>query len=294
VIDGKNYRTVSDRCWDAAKRITDMETMGIGIQAISPMPELLSYWMEIDAADDLLRYINDRLAELVAASGGRMIGLGAIPLQDQDRAIAELHRIRHSLGFAGVEIGSNVNGVPIGSPDFDFFFAEAQALDAAIFVHALRPTGMDRLFGPKPLQQVLAYPTDVGLAAASVICSNVMLRFPRLRIAFSHGGGTLASLLPRLDEGYRKFPALKESILESPRLQARRLYYDTLVYDEPTLVHLVSLFGDTQLMVGTDYPFGFHEREPVARVQSAITDLKMQRRILWQNAQEFLGLAAVS
>jgi len=294
LIDGKNYRTVSDRCWDAAKRMADMETMGIGIQAISPMPELLSYWMEIDAADDLIRYINDQTAELVAASGGRMVGLGAIPLQDSDRALAELHRIRHSLGFAGVEIGSNVNGVPIGSRDFDDFFAEAQALDAAIFVHALRPTGMDRLVGPKPLQQVLAYPTDVGLAAASVICSNLMLRFPRLRIAFSHGGGTLASLLPRLDEGYRKFPALQEAILESPRLQARRLYYDTLVYDEPTLVHLVSLFGDTQLMVGTDYPFGFHEREPVARVQCAIKDFKAQQRLLYHNAREFLGLAALS
>ena len=76
-------------------------------------------------------------------------------------------------GFAGVEIGSNINGVPVGHPSFDPFFEACEALGAAVFVHALKPAGMDRLVGPAPLQQVLAYPTDVGLAAASVITGNL-------------------------------------------------------------------------------------------------------------------------
>lgn len=290
VIDGKTYRKLSDRCWDVAKRASDMETMGISLQALSPMPELFSYWMEAGPADDLLRYINDRIAEFVAASAGRAAGLGALPLQDMDRALAELHRCRLELKFAGVEIGSNVNGKPIGSPDFDPFFAAAQELDAAVFVHAVRPAGMDRLVGPKPLQQVLAYPTDVGLAAASVICSNLLLRFPRLRIAFSHGGGTLVSLLPRLEEGFKSFPDLGAAIQESPRQQARRLYYDSLVYDGATLAHLVASFGDTQIMAGSDYPFGFHERRPVDRVLEAIADPAVRYRILLENAQRFLNV----
>ena len=72
-------------------------------------------------------------------------------------------------GFRGVEIGSNVNGRPVGAPEWRPFFAAAAALDAAVFVHAVRPAGMDRLIGPPPLQQALGYPTDIGLAAASVI-----------------------------------------------------------------------------------------------------------------------------
>ena len=88
---------------------------------------------------------------------------------------------------------------------------------------------MDRLVGPGQLQQVLAYPTDVGLAAASVITSNLVLRHPRLRIAFSHGGGTLGLLLPRLEEGRRVFPALAEAVEVAPTEQARRLFYDALV-----------------------------------------------------------------
>jgi aminocarboxymuconate-semialdehyde decarboxylase len=290
MMAGRVYRTVSDRCWDVAKRVSDLDEMGLGVQAISPMPELLSYWMAAEAADDLLRYINDQMAEMVAHSGGRLVALGALPLQDIDRAVVELRRLKHELGFAGIEIGSNVNGTPIGSPDFDDFFGEVEKLDMAVFVHALRPAGMDRLVGPGQLQQVLAYPTDVGLAAASVITSNLLLRRPGLRIAFSHGGGTLASLLPRLQEGFQVFPVLQESIQEAPTLQARRLYYDALVYDDPTLLHLIAKFGETQIMLGTDYPFNFHDRIPVARATSAISDEAIRKLVVRDNARRFLGL----
>jgi aminocarboxymuconate-semialdehyde decarboxylase len=291
MMAGCVYRTVSDKCWDVEKRIADIAEMGLGLQAISPMPELLSYWMEPSAANDLLRYINDQMAEMVAHSQGKLVALGAVPLQDIDRAILELRRLKHELGFAGIEIGSNVNGSPIGSPDFDAFFAEVEALDMAVFVHALRPCGMDRLVGSSQLQQVLAYPTDVGLAAASVITSNLLLRRPGLRMAFSHGGGTLGLLLPRLQEGYQVFPVLQESILEAPIAQARRLYYDALVYDDLTLLHLIAKFGATQIMLGTDYPFAFHDRTPVARAASAISDETIRNLVVHENARRFLGLA---
>ncbi|WP_342452976.1 amidohydrolase family protein [Pararoseomonas indoligenes] len=291
MIDGRNYRTVSDRCWDVPKRIADMEAMGLSLQAVSPMPELLSYWMDAPDAAELLRYINDETAAMVAESGGRLLGLGAVPLQDMDLALKELARAKEELGFAGVEIGSNVNGVPVGHPSLDPFFEAAESLDMAVFVHALRPAGMERLVGPKNLQQVLAYPTDVGLAAASVLCSNLMLRRPRLRIAFSHGGGTLASLLPRLEQGWKTFPAMRDAIQASPAEQARRLYYDALVFDTPMLRHLVATFGDDRVMIGTDHPFAFHDSEPVRRILEAVPDEAARDRLLSGNARSFLGLS---
>lgn len=290
VVSGRVYRTVSDRCWDGAKRLADMDVMGIDVQALSPMPELLSTWMDPLPASDLIRFVNDMIAELVAGGRGRFVGLGAVPLQDVEAAIVELRRCRIELGFAGVEIGSNVNGLPIGAPDFLPFFAAAEELGAAVFVHALRPTGMDRLVGPAQLQQVLAYPTDIGLAAASVITANLVVRHPRLRIGFSHGGGTLAALLPRLEEGCRVFPALAETLEMAPGEQARRLFYDALVYDAPMLRHLVGLFGDGQVMAGTDYPFAFHERQPVRRVEEAFPGDATRERLLRRNAERFLGL----
>jgi aminocarboxymuconate-semialdehyde decarboxylase len=293
MISGKVYRTVSDRCWDTGRRIADFDEMGIELQAISPMPELLSYWMKPSDGAQLVRYLNEQISEMIGLSNGRMVGLGAVPLQDMDLALRELRYIKEKLGFAGVEIGSNVNGVAIGDPRLDVFFEACEAMDVSVFVHALRPTGMDRLVGPAPLQQVLAYPSDVGLAAASVLTTNLIVRRPKLRIAFSHGGGTLSALLPRLEKAVSVFPALKEKITQSPTEQARKLFYDTLVFDTLTLQHLVAKFGATQLMIGTDYPFGFHDHTPIASIEQAGFDDATNAMLMTSNARRFLGMVPV-
>ena len=103
-------------------------------------------------------------------------------------------------------------------------------------MHALKPAGMDRLVGPAPLQQVLAYPSDVGLAAASVITGNLMIApaapAHRLQPWRRHAR-------PRCCRGCSRagdvFPALAEAMQTAPVEQARRLFYDTLVFDPATL-----------------------------------------------------------
>jgi aminocarboxymuconate-semialdehyde decarboxylase len=290
VIDDKPYRTVSDGCWVAERRIEEMDRSGIAVQALSPMPELFGYWLDAHAAVDLARHVNDVIAALVQEGQGRFVGLGGLPMQDLDLAIAELHRIMALPGFCGVEIGSNINGVTIGDPHFHPFFAEAERLGAAIFVHAVRPTGMDRLVGPAALQQVLAYPTDVGLAAASVITGGLLQKFPNLRIAFSHGGGTFPALLPRLQQGFQTFPALRDGLPQSPVEQARKLYVDALVFDEHMLKHIVSVFGEDRVMLGTDYPFNFREKAPIARIEQAFDDAALRKRLTFRNALAFLSL----
>ena len=290
MIDGKSYRTVSDRCWDVGRRLPDLDAMGLVLQVISPMPELFSYWLPDAPGAELTRYVNDQIAEMVTQSGGRLLGLAGVPLQNMDRAVAELQRVMAIPGFAGVEIGSNVNGRPIGAPELRPFFAEAEALGAAVFVHAVRPAGMDRLVGPPPLQQVLGYPTDVGLAAASVLTGNLMQHHPRLRIAFSHGGGTLTALLPRLEQACAVFPAVRDAAGGSPSEQARRLFYDALVFDGPTLARLVQQFGPTQIMIGTDYPFNFSDSTPLERILAAVPDPAQQLALMQGNARRFLAL----
>jgi aminocarboxymuconate-semialdehyde decarboxylase len=292
MVSGKVYRTVSERAWSPSRRIEDMEPMGLSQQAISPMPELLSYWMEAAAASQLLRYLNEQIAQMAALSGGRLVGMGAVPLQDIDLALAELDYIVDKLGFRAIEIGSNINGEPPGAPEFDPFFAACAEKGVAVFVHALKPAGTERLVGPAKLLPALAYPTDVGLAAASVLTSNLLARHPSLRMAFSHGGGTLAMLLPRLEQARKVFPELLDTMPASPSEQARRLYYDTLVFDSATLNHLVATFGASQLMIGTDYPFAFHDARPVESIAAAILDPAVRAQLTTHNAARFLALSA--
>jgi aminocarboxymuconate-semialdehyde decarboxylase len=292
MISGSVYRTVSHQCWDCAVRTADMDARRVGRQVLSPMPELLSYWMEPEDGAAMCRYLNDVIATMVASAPTRFFGLGAVPLQDVPLAIRELERAVKEMGLSGVEIAGSVNGRVIGDPMFLPFFEAAAKWGAAVFVHPLRPTGMERLVGPPMLEQVLAFPGETGLAAASLITGGTMARVPDLRIAFSHGGGTLAALLPRLQQGWKTFPALADSVPQSPAEQARRLFYDTLVYDAPTLRHLVACFGAQALMLGTDYPFNFHEPRPVGRLDEAGLDAATRDALAFGNARRFLGRAA--
>jgi aminocarboxymuconate-semialdehyde decarboxylase len=211
MISGKLYRTVADGSWSVPRRIEEMGAMRVTRQAISPMPELLSYWLPLDDAKVMIRFLNDEIARMIAAAPDRFIGLGCVPLQDITAAVRELEHVVQKLKFSGVEIASHVNGVSIGDARFEPFFAEAERLGAAIFVHALRPAGQDRIVGAFA-EQAVCFPGDVALACASMITGGIASKHPKLRIAFSHGGGTMAILMPRLVHAWNVFPKAKESL----------------------------------------------------------------------------------
>lgn len=290
MIDGRVYRKVDNRCWNCDRRQSDMAESRIGVQVLSPMPELFSYWMEIGHAKTLIRYINEYTAKRVADGQGQFVGLAGVPLQDVPAAIDELLYAKKELGMAGVEIGTNVNGKPLGHPDFEPFFAAAASAGAAIFVHPIRPAGMDRLIGPPNLEQLVAFPGETGLCAMSLITSGLMTKYPDLRIAFSHGGGTLNALLPRIAHGRQCFPKVQALLSESPVETARKFFFDTLVYDLPTLRRLIEVFGDTQLCVGTDYPFDIKEDDPVGMIEKLEIEPDARERLLMKNARRWLGI----
>jgi aminocarboxymuconate-semialdehyde decarboxylase len=288
MISGNVYRTVSDGCWSVPRRVEDMNRMRVARQALSPMPELLSYWLPLDDAQSMIRYLNDTIAGMVDAAAQRFIGLGAVPLQDVDAAIRELEYCKR-LQFAGVEIASHVNGTSIGDPRFEPFFAACEQMGAAVFVHALRPAGQERIVGPF-VEQAVCFPGDIGLACASMITGGIGARHPKLRIAFSHGGGVMSILLPRLMHAWNVFPKAKEALPEAPAVTARRFYYDQLVFDPSAVRFVMQTFGDTQILIGTDYPFAMGDFHPMKTLELADVHGETLVALSSGNAKRFLGL----
>lgn len=289
MISGKVFRTVSHQCWNEKQRIIDMDDIGIAKQVLSPMPELLSYWMPIEDASVLLRYLNCEIARMVNLYPARFYGIGAVPLQNLAGAIRELEFIVKNLGLAGVEIGTNINGVPIGDPSFDEFFAAAYELGAAIFVHPLRPCGMERLVGPPMLEQILGFPCETGLAAASLLTNGTLLKYPGLRIALSHGGGSFSSLVARLNHAWEIFPALREKMTEEPLSTAKKFYVDSLVYNPEILAHQIKFFGIDKTIIGTDYPFVIQETNPINRITEIVSNQNERELLFRENALRWLG-----
>jgi aminocarboxymuconate-semialdehyde decarboxylase len=288
-IDGRQFRTITDECWDTDRRLATMDQSGVGWQVLSPMPELLSFWRPADEAAALADYVNDCLAGMVARAPDRFAALGMTPLQDPDRAIRVLEAIMVRPGFVGVQIGTNIDGLALGDRRFRPFFAAAERLGAAIFIHPVRPVGGYPLAGPAALTALTQFPCETALAAVSIIASGIASEHPRLRLAFSHGGGALSLLLPRLDHGWSASPAVQAAILERPSIQARRFFYDTLVYDRETLLFLISALGKTQLCIGTDQPFSIAEQDPVKRIDALGLTPQDRALLVSRNAARFLG-----
>jgi aminocarboxymuconate-semialdehyde decarboxylase len=291
MLGGSVYRTVSHQAWDPQVRIEDMERVNVERQVLSPMPELLSYWLDGADGAAMGRFLNETIAETIAVSPRHFSGLAAVPMQEPERAIDELQYAVRELKLAGVEIGSNINGAPIGDPKFVPFFQACAELGAAVFVHALRPAGMDRLVGPPIFEQTVAFPGEIGLSAMSMITGNTLAAVPGLRIAFSHGGGSLQVNVPRLQHAWNVSPPVKEQLKLSPVEAARRMFYDDLLYDAAPIEALVRLVGATQVMVGTDYPFVIMDQEPAARVESLAFDDAVREALRHGNARRWLGLA---
>jgi aminocarboxymuconate-semialdehyde decarboxylase len=209
-------------------------------------------------------------------------------MQDPDVAARELEHLMRD-GLRGVELGSNINGAPLGDAKFDGFFAAAEELAAAVFVHALHPAGKERIVGPPGLMAYIGFPLEIAYCIASLMTGGTLTRHPRLRLAFSHGGGAFALILPRQTHGWTIKPEFAKRIGVSPHEHARRLYYDTLVYDAPTLRHLIETFGLRQLCIGTDFPFDIHERKPVEAIAALKLSCGAIKLLHHDSAARFLG-----
>ena len=202
----------------------------------------------------------------------------------------EMERLK-DMGFAAVEIGSQVNGRDFDDPQLFEFFAAAQQLDMALFVHPQGPSiGQERM-GQYYLPFMVGYPADSALAAARLILGGVLGRLPRLRICFAHGGGAFPAALGRLDHGHRVRAEARKFIAEPPSRYARSLYFDTLTHDPKLLAFNLDKFGSQRVMVGSDYPFDMGVEHPLAQLEGLILTHEDIDNITHNTARRFLRLA---
>src|SRR5829696_4675790 len=123
--DGHFFREIEDNCWSPERRIEECDASGVNVQVLSNVPVMFSYWTPAADGAEISAFLNDGIAEIVQKFPKRFIGLGMVPLQDTRLAIKEIERCRQ-IGFAGVQIGSNVNQLNLGEPQFLEFFAACE------------------------------------------------------------------------------------------------------------------------------------------------------------------------
>jgi aminocarboxymuconate-semialdehyde decarboxylase len=261
------FPTIKGALGNHEQRIEDMDAMGMDIQGLSTFVSEYGYWAPPNVAADAARLQNDHLAEAVADMPDRFALFGAtVPLQDVDRAIAEMDRAVDELGFKGLQIGGNVNGNNLDEQRFRPFWQAVAAKGIPVIIH---PDGYQEShrFGDYFMTNCIGNPLETMVASHRMIFSGLFEELPDLKVILLHGGGYLPFYTSRADHTWDVRPETRVHIPDHPpSYYMKKLYYDTMVFQPQYLAHLVNVVGSDRIMAGTDHPFDMGDEDPLGLI----------------------------
>jgi aminocarboxymuconate-semialdehyde decarboxylase len=275
---------------DPPRRIETMDRQGIDWQAVSIAPPQYHYWADGALGIRIARIQNDGIAELVIRYPDRLVGLGTLPMQAPDEAVAELERVITELNFPGVSINPSANGHDYDEPAYEPFWARAEELGAVVVLHPNGFSSGERLTRYYMIN-VVGNPLETTVALTHIVLGGVLERHRDLRIVAVHGGGYLPFYADRWDHAYVHRPEVGRNISRPPSAYLGMLYFDSVVFGNG-LARLIETVGADQVVMGTDYPYDMGDVDPIGRIHRLENLTPDQRRgIVGGTAARLLGLS---
>jgi aminocarboxymuconate-semialdehyde decarboxylase len=290
MLGEREFRPVTSACWDAGKRLEEMDRDGVDLQVMCSTPVLFAYARPVAQALHAAQVFNDAGLELAAKGKGRLKTLCQVPLQDTDAACKELSRAMKA-GHLGVQIGNHVGNRDLDDEGIITFLQHCATEGAAVLVHP-----WDMMGGARTARWMMGWtvsmPAETQLSIVALILGGGFDRLPKhLRICFAHGGGSFAFLLGRLENAWHNRDVARGLSKEPPSRYLDRFYVDSAVFDARALKLLIEVMGEDRVMLGSDYPFPLGEQ----RVGKLVRDMAgltpaARKKLLADNAKRFLGL----
>lgn len=284
----KLFRVVEENCFKVEERLKDMDSTEVTTQVLSTIPVLFNYWANAKDGLETSRFLNDHIGEEVDKATDRFIGLGTVPLQDIDLSIKEMERCMQELKMPGLEIGSNINGKNLSDPYFFPFYEAAEKFGCSLFIHPWEMMGEGQM-QEYWLPWLVGMPAETTRAICSMIFGGVFEKFPKLKVAFAHGGGSFPYTLGRIKHGFDVRPDLvARDNPVSPEKYIGRFWVDSLVHDPQALSYLLETMGEDKVCMGSDYPFPLGEHHPGKLIAQMNFSNELSAKLLAQNALDWL------
>jgi predicted TIM-barrel fold metal-dependent hydrolase len=189
--NGAPSYTIHSLLYDLDEHIRMMDLAGIDAA-------LLTSAAGMCADLDKSRFINDKAKRAERDYPGRFIGAAHVhPLGGGD-ALRELARCAEVLGFQGVVITSETDGLYLDAKEFEPFWAEAARLDLFVFVQPALKLNESKQFDGYDTARSVGREFSLVMATIRLINSGVFDRHPNLMLHMAHLGGGLAALLGRV------------------------------------------------------------------------------------------------
>jgi 6-methylsalicylate decarboxylase len=244
--------------YSPAKDIEVMDRDGVAASLISCTAP--GVWFgDPEEARRLARELNEYGAKMASDYKGRFGLLAVLPIPRVDESLEEIEYAFDTLKADGVGILTSYGNHWLGDPMFQPIFDELNRRKAVVYTHPIdAPCCQDLMPGVNPT--TLEYLTDTARAILSLISSNAATRYGDIKFIFSHAGGTFPSLIDRIGVGNPD--TISANLRGTPELNSRlyhlrRFYYDTAQSTNTVqLQALKTIAGVSQIVFGTDYPFG--------------------------------------
>jgi len=243
-------------------RIAAMDKTGVDIELLTQQG---AFWYAVQdrgLAREIVKAQNEGTAAVVAKNPDRFIGMASMPLQFPDLAAEALQDGIKRLGFKGGGISAGWAGAKnLSDPEYDVFWSKAQELGAFLFMHpgGTNGNGDPHFAGKGALGNTIGNPLETTIFFSHLIYEGTLDKFPALKICGAHAGGYLPSYLGRTDAqcvrgGNEVCSGKKRPVEDYFKTQ---LMADIMTFREEGLRHLVAEMGTSQLVYGTDEPFGW-------------------------------------
>jgi aminocarboxymuconate-semialdehyde decarboxylase len=286
---GKFFRRILENCWDEELRIDEYSHFENQVQVVCTIPVLFAYWSKPKHGLEISEFLNDHIADLVSRFPKNYIGLGTLPMQDTELAIQELDRCK-KIGLVGIQIGSNINDLNLGEERFYPIFEACERLGMAVMIHPWQMMGQDSM-RKYWLPWLVGMPAETSRAACSMIFSGILEKLPKLRICFSHAGGSFLPTLGRIEHGFNCRPdlvAIDNPI--NPREYLKKFWVDSITHDIDLLKYILKLQGSEKVCFGTDYPFPLGDLEIGKFIHDSDIPLTDQENIFANASLSWLNL----
>jgi len=252
--DGAPFMTLMPGMFDYEARIRAMDAAGVDMAIVtltSPNVYFGSGKVSLEAA----RLVNDDMAAQQRRYPERLRFMCSLPWQHPKAALAELKRACDELGAIGVMVLANIDGRSLTEKAFAPIWKEIDRRGLPVLVHPTAPPGTKQLDVVKyNLIASVGFMFDTSLAVSRMIFDGFFDRYPSLKLIASHGGGTLPYIAGRLDICFENMPACREKISQKPSVYLKRIYYDSVVFQQGSLELAIKVGGEDKVLYGSDFP----------------------------------------
>ena len=189
--NGAPSYTVHRMLYELDTHVAMMDACGIDVA-------MLSSAAGMSATIELSRLVNDKARQAEKDYPGRFLGFAhANPLGGPE-ALKELARCADELGFPGVTITSEQDGLYLDAPEFEPFWAECEKRGLFVFVHPALRLNESKTFDGYDLARSVGREFSLIMVIIRLINSGVFDRHPKLIVHMSHLGGGISSMLGRI------------------------------------------------------------------------------------------------